>query len=247
MGRLTISWFSAVRPSSGLLVLTSGAAAVTSTVSPVEPMSSEVSMRAVWATSKVTPLRTNFLNPAASTVNEYSPTGRNSIRYSPWAFVVTERWRPVPTLAAVTFASTITAPVLSVTLPIMLVVVIWALRARLASPRKQVQRNTAIFIATTSSSSHKSSEGKLLYRIARWHFIYLKRHKQPGLRRATESPLALYGCLRHRPIPRKGQRFRLKTEFHGEGVGRGHHPLRKTRHFLLGQPEGRGRDADISP
>jgi hypothetical protein len=46
-----------------------------------------------------------------------------------------------------------TAPVLSVTVPIMVVVVICALRARLASPRKQVQVNRVIFIATTSSSS----------------------------------------------------------------------------------------------
>ena len=71
-GRSTVSRWPITVPTLALLVSTSGAALVTSTVESTEPTCRWTSTRAFWFTNKVMPVSFSVLNPGASTAMEYS-------------------------------------------------------------------------------------------------------------------------------------------------------------------------------
>src|SRR5580765_7834350 len=75
--------------------------------SEVDPSSRRASIRSTSVTPRVTPSRTAVLNPAASNVNLYEPTGRLGTRYWPTSFVTvsTLRFVLVCTTAIFTFGT----------------------------------------------------------------------------------------------------------------------------------------------
>src|SRR5206468_7499326 len=78
------------------------------------------------ATSRMMPVRITVLNPAIETSTVYVPVGNSPNEYDPTPFVTVERLKPVFSFFTVTVAPGTTAPVLSVTVPRMLAVILWA-------------------------------------------------------------------------------------------------------------------------
>src|ERR1700686_3651001 len=69
--------------------------------------------------------RTNFLNHETWVSILELPAVRNSNKYSPDSFVLTEDWTPVPVLMRTTCAPGTTAPVGSLAVPRILAVFVW--------------------------------------------------------------------------------------------------------------------------
>src|SRR5436309_1100417 len=72
------------------------------------------------------PVRITVLNPAREASTVYAPVGTSPNEYDPAPFVTVERLKPVFSFLTVTVAPGTTAPVLSVTVPRRLAVILWA-------------------------------------------------------------------------------------------------------------------------
>ena len=71
-------------------------------------------------------MRVADLNPVSDTSSVYVPVGNSANEYDPAPFETTERLKPVFSFFTVTVAPGTTAPVLSVTVPRMLAVILCA-------------------------------------------------------------------------------------------------------------------------
>src|SRR5438552_18295705 len=98
----------------------------TVTVSESAPATSCTSSPRTSATSRMMPVRITDLNPARETSTVYGPVGNSPNEYDPDPFVIVERLKPVFSFLTVTVAPGTTAPVLSVTVPRMLAVILCA-------------------------------------------------------------------------------------------------------------------------
>src|SRR5215471_15891918 len=156
---------------------------------------------------------------------EYSPTGRNSMRYSPSPLLSTERESAVPALVAVTWAFGTAAPLGSVTVPMMVPVVTCA---RIAGGRRRtrqiVQAKGLIFIFCSLLSY------SLLYRNVIHSFTLETAHEKPGSRRVCYclGPK----CRRCRASAGHGDLFLLKSQFRGQPAGGRNHRAGKTLGLL---------------
>src|SRR6266498_482954 len=98
----------------------------TVTVSESAPATSCTSSPRTSATSRMMHVRITDLNPVRETSTVYGPVGNSPNEYDPDPFVIVERLKPVFSFLTVTVAPGTTAPVLSVTVPRRLAVILWA-------------------------------------------------------------------------------------------------------------------------
>ena len=96
-------------------VFTRSAPASTSTVTDTEPSSRSTFASVVWFEFTTMPFCTAFLNPSFSTVTAYVPTNKFGNTYVPELEAVVVTATPVSSFSAVTFAPSILAWLLSVT------------------------------------------------------------------------------------------------------------------------------------
>src|SRR5438067_507103 len=125
-GRSLMDLLEKVPPRVSFVVSMSGASPVTVIDSVSVPGCNWKSIRASFATSRCTPVRSTFLKPEASTMTLYSPGCRLGARYSPASFVIKSRVALVPTLTMLTLALVTMALDLSVTVPKMRPRYVWA-------------------------------------------------------------------------------------------------------------------------
>ena len=119
-GIFAISFVERVFPSVASLVSRMGCVSLfTTTVVPLSPTVNVALTFAVWLISTANAGTVPVLNPAASMAKAYVPMGRNRIVYAPEAFVCAVVFTPVAVFSAVTLAPTTTAPLGSVTTPVM--------------------------------------------------------------------------------------------------------------------------------
>jgi|GEM_PF-6827306 len=106
-------------PTSGESVCTRGRAADTSTDCVTSPTSRLTSTRSTWATFSSKPVRTSLLKLATSKATWYGPGGRLGTVYWPASVVVVSKFTFVAVFVTMTRTCGIKAPVVSVTVPVI--------------------------------------------------------------------------------------------------------------------------------
>src|SRR5277367_5414337 len=118
-GIVAISFVDRVIPSVPSVVLRTGALPLLTSITLVAPTDSASFSFTVWLISSMNGGTVSEENPSAATTTLYRPIGRKRMLYTPAALVVAKALTPVSTFSAVILAFGITAPVGSVTSPVI--------------------------------------------------------------------------------------------------------------------------------
>jgi len=132
-GRSSMRAFSMTMPRSTFSTSSSGSSLDTVTLSAMAPTSSTMSMPAACATWSCMLSRSKLLNPGMLADSLYVPGFRNMKRYWPTALLCVVNDTPVSVLVSFSVAPAATAPDGSVTVPLRLARVSWAMPAAAAS------------------------------------------------------------------------------------------------------------------
>ena len=159
-GSSIISRSLTTRPRLESAVLTSGAAASTTTVSLSEAICSRISSRAISPTAISMGRWIVRANPSASTVISYAPTGSNGKRKAPWPVARCSTEKPVAVCVARTEAPGTAASAGSRTRPSITPIGSWQRPMEAERKRKRMQFRTGAYNPTQRDLKFASNELK---------------------------------------------------------------------------------------